>query len=538
MIPSASGTHMTPDPSSTPIPDQRQHSKHIHDFYKLYGWLKPGTQIPDSDLPSAIRKIQRVLKEPVTGKFSDRMMSIMTGPRCGTEQPYNQTDAETPLEHHARYVLWGPKWAKTTVTWKFLSYSNDVSTAVQQATVSNAFAQWTRLVPLNIVPAATNAQADINIRFTSLGRDDTRYGYTTMVSDGTSLSSGNINVTFNDDYVWSDDRLFNFTAVHEFGHALGLSHSAVESAVMFAYFEGNIRPLHPDDKMGVHSIYGWRDPRWTRIDATPSTQNILQITSSSNTISPNDGLYQLRSTGQILRYTTNTWTTVDNNPDTVQITGASGTLYQRHKDGSTYRWTGRASAWDYIGAASTSVTDIVAGGNTLYARRADGWITVYTNTGTTWRTIDQPSAPLSRQIAITDSKTLWNLLSSGAVVRSFYPYDNDDGEWVVVDDNPTNIAIAVGGDEFYKLQTDGTLVWLNLEGYYWETIEVAGCVGVYAVGGLVYSRHGDGTVWRYTGTPMVWEMVDGRGGIGGVVGDRRGGVWEMLGRGEVWGLVE
>jgi predicted Zn-dependent protease len=93
-------------------------------------------------------------------------------------------------------------------------------------------------MPLDIQQAASNARADIYIVFKSFGRDDTRYGFTSMVSDGVSLQSGSINVTLNDDYVWTDDRLFGYTATHEIGHALGLSHSAVEDAVMFAYYGG------------------------------------------------------------------------------------------------------------------------------------------------------------------------------------------------------------------------------------------------------------------------------------------------------------
>jgi hypothetical protein len=132
IIPSASPTQSVL-PSATP--DQRQHSKHVNDFYKLYGWLKPNTSVPDKELPKAIRKIQKVLDEPVTGIFSDKMMDIMTKPRCGTEQPYNETAAKLPGELHKRYVVWGSKWAKTTLTWRFFSYTSDVSVSQQQSIV-------------------------------------------------------------------------------------------------------------------------------------------------------------------------------------------------------------------------------------------------------------------------------------------------------------------------------------------------------------------------------------------------------------------
>ncbi|RAR15626.1 matrix metalloproteinase-19 isoform x2 [Stemphylium lycopersici] len=533
LIPTSSLSAPTKTPTTTPKADQKQQSKHINDFYRLYGWLKPGNSVPDHDLPKAIRKIQRKLKEPITGALSDKMMNMMSGPRCGTEQPYNATEAEDHSSLDERYVLWGPKWAKTTLTWRFESYSGDLPTARQQSTLSAAFAQWMNFIPLNIVPAASNARADINIRFVPLGRDDTRYGYTSMVSEGIYLSSGNINITFNDDYQWTDDRLFTFTAVHEIGHALGMSHSGVESAIMFAYYDGTMRPIHADDKMGVHSIYGWKTPKWIRIDSRSTINSMIQVTSNSVTASANDGLYQMHSTGQILRFVNGAWTTVDNNKDTAQITGANGNLYQRHFDGGTFRWTGSASNWQAISNTDTNVVDIVAAADQLYSRRKDGWVARLS--GSSWVSIQQPSAPGSKQIAVTDNRTLWNLLTNGYLVRSIWPYDT--GSWTIVDNNPGNIVIAVGGNEFYKLQSDGAVVWLDNAGPYWSVIERAGSVGIHAVGTLLYSRHGDGTIWRWTGTQNIWEMIDERSGSLGMVGDRVGGVWELRGGGEIWTLT-
>lgn len=356
-----------------------------------------------------------------------------------------------------------------------------------------------------------------------------------MVSDGISLLSGNINVTFNDDYQWSDDRLFNFTAVHEIGHALGLSHSGVEPAIMFAYYDGNIRPVHPDDKMGIHTIYGWKNPRWNRIDSNTATKDLIHVAPASDTRAGNDGLYQLRSNGQILRSTSGTWTSVDNNRDTVQIAGAAGNIYQRHADGSTFRWTGSGSVWEFIGASSENVIDIVAAADQLYSRRKDGWVARWSGSGTTWLSVEQPSAPTSKQIAVSDAKTLWNLLTTGDIVRSFWPHNS--GEWRVVDKNPGNIAIAVGGNEFYKLQSDGAVVWLNLRDYYWEVIENSQSVAIHAQGDYLYSKHADGSVWRYTVSPGVWEMLDDRRDISGVVGDRKGEVWELLTNGDIYRLV-
>jgi len=372
-----------------------------------------------------------------------------------------------------------------------------------------------------------------------MGPTENAYAFTNMIADGLSLSSGLINITFNENINWADDRFFTFTATHEIGHALGLSHSMVEEAVMAPYWDGVIIPLHPDDQAAVHAVYGWKNPRWSRIDGNSATKNLIQVSSavsSATTSALVDGIYQLRSTGQILFYNTGgSWTSVDNNKDTVQITGANGYLYQRHSDGSTYRYTGSGTNWQSIGTASDSVIDIVAAADQVYMRRKDGWVARWSGIGQSWTSIQQPSSPSSQQIAVTDSRVLWNLLSNGYVARSEWPYTATS--WQIVDDNFRNIQIAVGGEEFYKLQNDGLVIWLDTEQYQWSEIEKAGSVAIYAVGTFLYSRHADGSIWRYTGTPEVWEQLDGRTDSVAVIGDRKGGVYEMLRGGDVYKLV-
>ena len=51
---------------------------------------------------------------------------------------------------------------------------------------------------------------------------------------------------------------FYAVAVHEFGHSLGLSHSSVEGAIMFPYYQAvtDNYTLSPDDITGIQAIYG------------------------------------------------------------------------------------------------------------------------------------------------------------------------------------------------------------------------------------------------------------------------------------------
>src|SRR5438270_443228 len=49
-------------------------------------------------------------------------------------------------------------------------------------------------------------------------------------------------------------------AIHEFGHALGLDHSAITTAVMYAAYTGAKQATTSDDTAGLQSIYSVRQP--------------------------------------------------------------------------------------------------------------------------------------------------------------------------------------------------------------------------------------------------------------------------------------
>ena len=86
-------------------------------------------------------------------------------------------------------------------------------------------------------------------------------------TNGLCGSGGSIggDTHFDNGNAWSDGGAggtidFHTVALHEFGHAMGLGHSAVVGSVMEPIYTGPRRTLHADDIAGIQAIYGVPEP--------------------------------------------------------------------------------------------------------------------------------------------------------------------------------------------------------------------------------------------------------------------------------------
>lgn len=82
-------------------------------------------------------------------------------------------------------------------------------------------------------------------------------------------------------------------------------------------------------------------------------------------------------------------------------------------------------------------------------------------------------------------------------------------------------------DEFYKLHHGSQIFAHSAAGEAWKLINDSGAAAVVAAGIYLYSWHQDGTIWRYSGTPGVWEQLDTHPETVGVVGNKDGKVWQL-----------
>jgi hypothetical protein len=279
-------------------------------------------------------------------------------------------------------------------------------------------------------------------------------------------------------------------------------------------------------------------PGWTLLDRNSKTISIAADGAS---------LYQLHNDGMIWRYTGTPcsgnacpgWQMLDDNSKTVAITASGGNLYQLHNDGMIWRYTGTPCSgnacpgWRMLDRNSKTVA-IAADGTSLYQLHNDGMIWRYTGTPCSgnacpgWQMLDNNS----KAVAITASGgTLYQLHNDGMIWR--YTGTPCSGAscpgWQMLDDNSKTVAISADTANLYQLHNDGMIWrytgtpcsgsscpgWQMLDGNFLTTQITSGAGQLYQLhGGLLYQLHGDGSIWRYTGTPcgtsscIGWQELD------------------------------
>ncbi|KAK4983621.1 hypothetical protein LTR50_007104 [Elasticomyces elasticus] len=227
-------------------------------FLQRFGHLESRENVESEDLTSALETFQYSNGLLKTGTYDKATAELIQQPRCG----YPDRDPAKPQE----FTLSGGKWDHTDVTYRFDSFSLDLTQQQIRQVIAGAFAKWASITPLTFREVLAGTSADVRIRFASGNHGDgvPFDGPGSVLAHAWGPGNGDANIAgdahFDEDEAWTVDYLGK-VALHEFGHTIGLGHSAIASAVMYAFFN-NQPSLQPDDISGAQGLYGPRKVGW------------------------------------------------------------------------------------------------------------------------------------------------------------------------------------------------------------------------------------------------------------------------------------
>ncbi len=168
------------------------------------------------------------------------------------------------------WVSWGPVWSDNEIPLPMEARSSgtgDCTGLTEFGSLSRAGRTWNAescsYFSFRVGPGhPNNRSAPVQDGVNNITWD---YGYGGLaVTYGWWFGSNRqeCDIIFNEAYNWSCSGNPGFNqydaetvGLHEMGHVLGLGHTNISQAVMYAYYQGVRRSLHSDDSNGICSLY-------------------------------------------------------------------------------------------------------------------------------------------------------------------------------------------------------------------------------------------------------------------------------------------
>lgn len=238
-------------------------------YLRRYGYLNNKNQNNlnadsfDEDLETAIKSYQKFFKLNVSGVLDKETLQQMSKPRCGVTDHFIVSQGENVEVSGSHYTFF-PKNRAWPVEKKHLTYGFIHNYPPEHvAAVLRAFETWADNTKFTFAQAARVQAADILLSFERGDHGDGRPfdGEGGVLAHAFGPIDGRVH--FDSDEPWERGPILEqfdveSVALHELGHALGLGHSNIQSAVMWPDMDSGVTKtrLTIDDIEGIRALYG------------------------------------------------------------------------------------------------------------------------------------------------------------------------------------------------------------------------------------------------------------------------------------------
>lgn len=205
----------------------------------------------DDCLELALKKYQEFYGLSITGALDANTIKKMLQPRCGMPDFHNHNRNTASFHEHFSFHSGRPKWNKKRLRYAFNKFMREETIPP----IESAVRQWASVTPFQFIRVTnfTDDGADIRISFMRGYHGDQKPFPDSGIAH--AFPPPDARIHFNKDVNWNVYDL-QTVALHELGHALGLGHSRIKEAVMYAPIEAEERKgLHQDDIEGIKALY-------------------------------------------------------------------------------------------------------------------------------------------------------------------------------------------------------------------------------------------------------------------------------------------
>jgi peptidoglycan hydrolase-like protein with peptidoglycan-binding domain len=396
----------------------------------------------DQNSADAIRRLQRNAGLEQTGRVDAATREVLARHRCTEPDNIERPDPSD------KYAISSSKWASRDVTWS-LENTDDVTQSQANSAVQSALETWARASSLRFTILSPSGGANIKIKFA--GIDGTPASNNVLAQTNYPADGGRMTIDTAES--WSVEsptpsgKLDLQTVVlHEAGHALGLAHSSVGSAVMSPFFTGTNRILGIDDQVAISVLYDFYQklPGITRQLDVGANGDVWAL--GTGTVTGGFGIFKGQQSGLVFNWQQSDGAAVRIAVDPFGVPWAissNGTIWRRNSaDVAVPGWTLMPG-----GCAS----DIAVGSSgAVWALGCDADSTGATIYRFNFSTSNWEGVP-GRLVRITVDGTgrPWGVQANGDIYRRNSPLVSTDG-WTKIPGCAREIDIAAGNADLNK----------------------------------------------------------------------------------------